>query len=422
MILHIPDNEGTGIDYNKLRFKPEAEIERILEEEYSLSQYYDIFDSKDDLEAITSEMLSNALLLNRIIAPRIYDICDEVKTKLAFNDVIDFYLYENAEANAFSLNGFGLVPHIISFTSSLIQQVSDDELRWIIGHEIGHLIYSHNKLDVAQRFIPKGENDRPPAGMTIHYYRYRNYSEISADRIGFVAMPDIETVTKSLFKLTYGLSDDLFKLDIDEYMKQLDRIKEINVGNLFSSHPNSMIRIKALLDFSVSDLFIANHENTISATSLDDRVLINLQLLEIHPRNNREKKIVDFLSAVGMYMACCDEETMSQKWDVLYDWISDYSTKPEQYLQFETYDEIVEKTTHICHQFAKEASDDTFPLLERVIGLTLMDGRLEPEEKKRLFEISGMMNVSQDAMNLTIKRVSENYLAPNRKNIVKRFL
>lgn len=55
-------------------------------------------------------MLSSALLLNKIIAPRIYDICDEVKTKLGFNESIDFYLFANAEANAFSLNGFGLMP------------------------------------------------------------------------------------------------------------------------------------------------------------------------------------------------------------------------------------------------------------------------------------------------------------------------
>mgnify|MGYP000858290818 CR=1 FL=1 len=420
--MNFSREQAKRIDYKKLRFQPEMELERILEEEFSLSQYFDVFDNKDELETVTNEMLSNALLLNRIVAPRIYDLCDEIKTKLDFNEAIDFYLYANAEANAFSLNGFGLVPHIISFTSSLIQQVSDDELRWIIGHEIGHLIYLHNKLDVAQRFIPKGEDDRPPAGMTIHYFRYLNYSEISADRIGFIAMPDIETVTKSLFKLTYGLSNEHFNLDINEYMKQLERIKEMNVGNLYSSHPNSMIRIKALLDFSASDLFLPDREGTIPASSLDEKILNNLQLLEIHPKNDRERKFVDFLSAAGMYMACCDEESMSQKWDVLYNWISDYTSQPEQYLQFETYDDIVKQTTKICHQFAKEASDDIFPLLERIIAITLLDGRLEPEEKKRLFEISSMMNVSQDAMNLTIKRVSENYLAPNRKKVVKSVL
>ncbi len=407
------------MDYNRLRFKPEVEVERVLEEDFSLSQYYDIFDNKDDLEAFTSEMLSSALLLNRIIAPRIYDICDEVKTKLGFDESIDFYLFANAEANAFSLNGFGLVPHIISFTSALIQQVSDDELRWIIGHEIGHLIYCHNKLDVAQKFFPKNDDDRPPAGMTINYARYRNYSEISADRIGFIAMPDIGTVTKSLFKITYGIPDTHFKLDIEEYMKQLNRIKEINVGNLFSTHPNSMIRIKALLDFAQSELYPSGNENAVSATALDEGILENLRLLEYYPKGDRDKKIVEFLAAAGMYMASFEEESMPRKWDLLYDWLSDYTSEPEKYLHFENYDEVVSRTKGICERFANEASDDVFPLLERIIAVTVLDGRLEPEEKKRLFEISRMVNVSQDAMNLTIKRVSENYMTPIRKNAVK---
>lgn len=418
MLINHSDSSNIGTDYELIRFKPELELERILEEDFALSQYYDIFDNKDELEAITNEMLSNGLLLNRVIAPRIFDLCDKVKTKLGFSDQIDFYLISNTEANAFSLNGFGLVPHVISITSSLIQQASDDELQWIIGHEIGHLIYSHNKLDVARRFIMKGENERPPAGMTIHYLRYGIYGEISADRIGYMASPNIDTVIRSLFKISYGISESHFNLDIGEYLKQLDRIKEINVGNLYSSHPNSMIRVKALLEFARSDLFVSGNSNLGSEPDLDTSILADLQLLEVHPKSDRDKNIVDFLSAAGMYVACCEEESLSQKWETLYDWLADYTSEPEKYLQFDSIDDVIYRTKQICMRYSKETSDDIFPLLERIVVVTLIDGRLEPEEKKRLFEISSMMNVSQDAMNLTIKKVSETYLAPNRKTEV----
>jgi hypothetical protein len=45
---------------------------------------------------------------------------------------------------------------------------------------------------------------------------------------------------------------------------------------------------------------------------------------------------------------------------------------------------------------------------------------LEEEEKKRLFEISKMMNVSHDAMNLIIQKISQAYLSPNRKQKLKK--
>ena len=143
-------NDPSTNQYSKLRYKSEAEIEKVLEEDFSMAQYYDIFDNKDDLDAITNEMLSNCVLLNSAIAPRIYTIYSEIQQKLGFDQLIDFYLQSHTEVNAFSINGFGIVPHIISFTSALIQLMTDDELRFVIGHEIGHLIYQHSKLNIVQ--------------------------------------------------------------------------------------------------------------------------------------------------------------------------------------------------------------------------------------------------------------------------------
>lgn len=209
-----------AFDFARIRYSSETELERVLEKDFALEQYYDIFDSCDEVEAITTEMLSNTVLLSQSIAPRIYNICSEIQAKLSFTGKIDFYLQAAAEINAFSINGYNYVPNIICFTSALIQQMNDDELRFVIGHEIGHLIYEHNKLDVVQRFLNKREDERLPAMITLHYLRFINYAEISADRIGFLAMPDIHVVTNTFFKLTCGLSEQHLNFDASEYLKQ----------------------------------------------------------------------------------------------------------------------------------------------------------------------------------------------------------
>jgi hypothetical protein len=403
-----------------LRFKPEAEIKHILENDFALSQYYDIFDNSKQLFDITNNLLSKALLLNREIAPRIYNICDKVKKTLAYEKPIDFYLCSNSEENAFSVNGFNHVPHMICFTSSLIQKATDEELHWIIGHEMGHLIFEHNKLDLVQRFLSGNKVRRDSVNLKNHYFRYLNFCEISADRIGFLVMPDITVVTKSLFKLTYGLSEEHLNFDVLTYLKQLDRIREIKMGNLFSSHPNTMIRIKALCDFAE---VAKNIDTTIDAenlSKLDENILENLQMLEIHPQNLKYKKFVQFLAAAGYYMASYDENTMTSKWNILCDMLSNYTSQPEYYLQFESTKDLLNKLKEAAAYYAKNPCDDMFTLLENVVGITLSDGRLEEEEKKRLFEISKMMNVSHDAMNLIIQKISQAYLSPNRKQILKK--
>ncbi|MDD2228585.1 MAG: M48 family metallopeptidase [Candidatus Cloacimonetes bacterium] len=408
-------------DFAKLRFIGEAELVKILEDDYSFAQYYDIFDNREELENITSSMLSNALLLSPIIAPRIYDICSEIQDKLGYHERIDFYLLGSPEINAFSINGLGIVPHLICFNSALIKQMTDDELRFVIGHEIGHLIYGHSKLNIVQKFLFKNENERPPAMVTLHYFRFVKYSEISADRIGFIAMPDIDVITKVFFKLLCGLSEQYLSFDVKEYLKQLDRIKEYAIGDIFSSHPNPMIRIQALMDYSKSALVNSSEKDAISDAEVNANIFKLLELLEFHPKNEGDLHKVLFLGAAGLYLASLEEEHYEQKWLVLYDWISDYSSQPEKFLEFESYDLLVAKTKEICLHYADKQDNDKFSLMEKLVFVTLLDGRLEPEEKKRLLEIAAMMNISVDATNIIIRKCSESYLAPNKKMNLNKF-
>ena len=299
-------------DFARIRYSAETALEKVLEQDFALKQYYDIFDNRDEVESITNELLSNTVLLSEAIAPRIYNICSEIQRKLGFAEKIDFYLQSSSDINAFSINGYGYVPNMICFTSSLIQQMNDDELRFVIGHEIGHLIYDHNKLDVVQRFLNKNDDERLPAAITLHYLRYIKYAEISADRIGFIAMPNIHVVTNTFFKLTCGLSEQHLNFNATEYLKQLERIKEIGVGNIFYTHNNPMIRIQSLMHFAKSELAREAAGNALSREKLDARVSDLLALLETKPKKEREQKIVEFLAAVGMYMASYDDASVEE--------------------------------------------------------------------------------------------------------------
>ncbi len=402
-------------DFARIRYSAETELERVLEQDFALEQYYDIFDNRDELEAITNELLSNTVLLSEAIAPRIYTICSEIQAKLGFTGKIDFYLQSSADINAFSINGYGHVPNMICFTSALIQQMNDNELRFVIGHEIGHLIYDHNKLDVVQRFLNKREDERLPAMIALHYLRFIKYAEISSDRIGYIAMPDIHVGTNTFFKLTCGLSEEHLNFNAAEYLKQLDRIREIGAGDLYSSHPNAMIRIQALIHLAESELAPVPRPLALDREQLDARVSDLLALLETKPKKEKDQKIVEFLAAVGMYLASYDADSRSDKWNLLYDWISDYTTQPELYLQFKDAAQLKRRVNRICKYYATRQDNDKFTLLEQIVCVTLIDGRLELEEKNRLAQIAAAVNVSPDALNLIIRKCSENVLTPNKK-------
>lgn len=403
-------------DFKRLRFAGETELVRVLEEDYALSSYYDIFDNRDELESITNHMLANTVKLNKVIAPRLYNLCSEIQDFFDYKEPIDFYLFASSEINAFSINGFGIVPHIICFTSELIQQLSDDELRFVIGHEMGHLIFKHSQLDVVNKILANRENEEIPSALAIYFLRWQRYAEVSCDRIGYLAVPNIKTIGTVFFKFAAGLSEKYLNFDIDEYLKQLDKIKEIAVGDFYSTHPNNLVRIQNLLYFSDSILMPGRtKKGALSEKVLQSRMLDLMNLLEIHPKKEKEKKIIEFYSSVGIYLAFAAGDVSEKVWKTLYDWLADYTTQPEHYLTYKTKKEIVHRKNEICKYFAKKHDGGKYELFEKVTQLAILDGRLEQAEKVRLYEIGKLLRISKEEITHTIRRASENYLSPSRK-------
>lgn len=403
-------------DFAKLRFAGETELVRILEEDYALASYYDIFDNKDELENITNHMLANTVKLNKVIAPRLYDLCNEIQEFLGFKEPIDFYLYATPEVNAFSINGFGIVPHIICFTSSLIQQLNDNELRFVIGHELGHLIFKHSQLDVVNKILANRENEEIPAALAIYFLRWQRYAEVSCDRIGYLAIPNIKIIGTVFFKFAAGLSETYLNFDIDEYLKQLDKIKEIAVGDFYSTHPNNLVRIQNLLHFSGSVLMPGKKaKGPMTEKELQSRMMELMNLLEIHPKKEKDKRTVEFFSSVGIYLAHASDEVSEKVWKTLYDWLADYTTQPENYLSFKSLDEIKDRVDAICRYYNRKHDGEKYELFEKVVQLALLDGRLEKSEKERLYELGKMLRISKDEITHTIRRSSETYLSPSRR-------
>jgi len=408
-------------NYENLRFEADTELVRMLEEDFALSSYYDIFDNKDELEDITNYLLSHTVKLNRVIAPRLYDICREVSEFLDFHEDIDFYLQASPEVNAFSINGFNIVPHMICFTSSLINLLGDDELRFVIGHEIGHLIYKHSQLDVVNRILANRENEEIPAIIALNFMRWQRYAESTSDRIGFLAMPDIKVIGKCFFKFASGVSEEILCFDVDEYLKQLDKIREIAMGDTVSTHPNHLVRIRNLELFSNSEIYpLQKQPNPISRKVLLEQNMELLNLLEIHPKKEKDKKIVELISTAGYYLAMAGGEVGEKEWKMLFEWLADYTTQPELYLSFRDLDDLKRRTEAICRHFAELHDGEKFIIFERLIPIALLDGRLESSEKTRIYEIGHLLDISNDEITQSIRRASEEFLTPSKRIMVNK--
>lgn len=270
--------------------------------------------------------------LDNKISKKLYDLCHEVKTNLGFEDQVDFYITGSSEVNASAMSSVDEgEPHIINIHSSLLQLMTDDELKFIIGHEIGHLISKNADLYRVISFIfPPSANI--PAILHHKIRLWNQLSELVADRYGYMACPDLSTCISAFFKMSSGMDSHRVDLDVEAFMKENDlrleyfqKAEGLNVA----SHPINPIRVKAIELFSQSELF-ANESGgqSLDAEALQDKVNELIQVLLKIKSSELDKHITYFIASAGFLIANIDDEFDDREREMLIKALSDYTIFP----------------------------------------------------------------------------------------------
>ncbi|MEM7467851.1 MAG: M48 family metallopeptidase [Pseudomonadota bacterium] len=217
--------------------------------------------AEDGPTGIRRQLLATSVRLTRTMAPAIYKMLDECVEKLGSEIPIELYVYASAQFNAACVK-----PEdgrlFIMFASSLLEAFKGSELRFVIGHELGHYLYHHHDIPIG--YILRGKS-KPSPKLALELFAWSRYAEISADRAGAHCAQDLEGVGRSLFRLTSGLSDNVIEFNLDEFLGQVDDMQLVDAepgqgaptGDWFSTHPFSPLRVHALKLFHKSELAAA---------------------------------------------------------------------------------------------------------------------------------------------------------------------
>ena len=194
-----------------------------------------------------SNLLSRSIRVEKEIFPTVGNAIEKVFKRLDLENEFNFFVTaDNFQANAAcSLMPSASKPDII-ITSKLIELLSEEELQFIIGHEVAHYFYQHSlypNLETASE-----------TNLKLNILNLNRSAEISADRVGFIASGSLEKSLRASLKLASGLSEKYLKFSFSTYLDQLREIESIgkSQSELWSTHPSFLIRIQALIWFSMS--------------------------------------------------------------------------------------------------------------------------------------------------------------------------
>jgi Zn-dependent protease with chaperone function len=169
---------------------------------------------------------------------------------------VQVYVLGSRTLNAYT---FGLSsPKIVVLYSSLLQILDEDELRFVIGHEMGHVRLGHTWLNS----IIGGMAGIPSTLFitTILALTFRGWNracEYSADRAGLLACSNPEKAISALVKLVSPRAH-LTPNEMKHALQRLDAEDDdpMNVvGELFATHPMTIRRIEELRRYAASPVY-----------------------------------------------------------------------------------------------------------------------------------------------------------------------
>ena len=244
----------------------------------------------NDHDRERGELLSRSVLITEDVFPDLYQIIMESKKKLHIKKDINFFVTSNPFPNGYCRVLPSLYSADIILTSSLIELLSLEELKCVIGHEIAHFIFQHHSYPQITNVNSQIEKNNLMA--------LQRAAEISADRIGFICCSSEKIAFRTELKISSGLSDKFIKENNNFYLKQMEKLKK-NVDRrlIESTHPSFLSRIYALNLFSKTKEYLewigsqTKAEYTLS--EVDDKIEKNLEELSGNERTTQNREVFD---------------------------------------------------------------------------------------------------------------------------------
>ncbi|MFF8697638.1 M48 family metallopeptidase [Streptomyces albidoflavus] len=208
--------------------------------------------------------LSDSVRVSDAQFPHLHTMLLDACYILDLEKVPPMYVTQNPVPNAMCV---GLDEPIIVVTTGLVELLDEEEMRAVVGHEVGHALSGHSvyrtvllfltSLAVKVAWIPLG-NVAIMAIVTALREWFRK-SELSADRAGLLVGQDLSASMRGLMKMAGGnhlheMNTDAFLAQAEEYEAGGDLrdsvLKILNV--LPRTHPFTTVRAAELKRWSES--------------------------------------------------------------------------------------------------------------------------------------------------------------------------
>jgi uncharacterized tellurite resistance protein B-like protein len=367
----------------------------------------------EDSKRSRRKLLEGTIHLTPRMSPWLFKCLTRVREALNVPLDVELFCVQSSDIHARALPvEDGRI--LMVFDSGTLERLDEGELSFVIGHELGHVLFHH--LTTTEEVIANHQRLSPLQKM--RFFAWMRYAEVSADRVGMVACADLDIAVRALFKMTSGLCDPRFLAHVSEACKQYAALAgeslETYEDDWFATHPYSPFRMRALGLFARSKRFqrlIGRPANGFSADGEVDREVehvvevMNPTCLHMKPRAKKDS--LDFLELAGIAIAALGGEVKDQDAEAIEQLVGGRKNAQElEPLRQLSAEQRTARLGELAGALSIELSTmRRLKLVEDLVAVAMFDGKVDYREWDLLETIAGMLKVEVSFVAATIARL-----------------
>jgi Zn-dependent protease with chaperone function len=199
---------------------------------------------------------ANAVKVGPDQFPRIYGLYKDVLRTLDVETEYDLFVSQTPIVNA---GAYGMDRPFIILNSGTVALLDDDELSYILGHELGHILSDHVLYrTMTVLLIQLAGMGFPIVGLAaravlVALLEWGRKAEFSCDRAGLLAVQNPDVVMNALMKMAGG--GDQEQMNLPAFIQQAEEYREggdvadqvFKILNLLgATHPFPVLRVSEL--------------------------------------------------------------------------------------------------------------------------------------------------------------------------------
>lgn len=388
---------------NDSRYSGDQALLESLRSDPALQAALTRFESPEVRDRKRSYYLASGVRISGSLVPALSKTLDRLRTRTGLTDALEAYVLPDQNINAGMTRG---APHaLLVLHAGAINHLTEDELLFVIGHELGHAM--HNHIDVPEQGAMRDSSLGPRQRLQL--FAWSRAAEISADRVGLLCCGNLDAAVSATFKVASGITVPGYTVDAGAFAAQWDDYAEevMDVGSdIFGgelTHPLPHLRMKALTLYwnaglAEGDASTPRWSDARQRVDAEvERLLSMLDPLAREDPDGVDPLLAEFFLWGGLYIALAHGEVADAERARIGEMSSRRKVQAALRDGTPSPDHCLEQfRATIASRRQKLSASEIFRIMEGLVQIALSDQNFDPAEREALHTIANTLGVSAE--------------------------